>query len=65
MNMFNCFRDLMVFGDDIGTVKSANMYSENYCSVKGTDKEGNQFELSLLFERISDCEKINKEENEK
>ena len=63
--MFDCFRDLLVFGDDIGKVTSANMYSLDYCSVEGVDREGNKFTLSLSFKRDSVCEKNNEEENEK
>lgn len=62
--MFDCFRDLLVFADDIGKVKNAHMYGADYCSAEGTDKEGNKFTLSLTFERISDCEKNNEEEKE-
>jgi hypothetical protein len=43
MKMFDMFRDLLVFGDDIGNVESAHMYNDNYCSVEGLDREGNYY----------------------
>ena len=64
MRMYECFRDLLVFGEDLGIVDSAHMYNDNYCSVDGIDEEGNKFTLSLTLERIPVCEKINEKENE-
>ena len=61
MNLFDSFRDLMVFGADIGKVESAHMY-ENYCSIDGIDKEGNKFTLSMSIKREQVCEKINEKE---
>jgi len=63
MRLFEIFRDLMVFGDDIGTVESAHMY-ENYCSIDGTDKEGNKFTLSMSIKRATVCENNNEEVTE-
>lgn len=65
MKIYDCFRDLLVFGEDIGNVESAHMYNDNYCSVDGIDREGNKFTLSLSLERIPLCENINEKENEK
>lgn len=65
MRMYDCFRDLLVLGEDLGMVESAHMYNDNYGSVEGIDKDGNKFTLTLTFERIPLCEKINDEENEK
>lgn len=63
MRLFEIFRDLMVFGDDIGKVESAHMY-DDYCSIDGIDKEGNKFTLSMSFKRNPVCENINEEEKE-
>lgn len=60
MRLFEIFRDLLVFGDDIGKVESAHMY-DNYCSIDGIDKNGNKFTLSMSFKRNHDCENINEE----
>lgn len=64
MKMFDCFRDLLVFGEDIGMVDKAHMYNDDYCTVEGIDTEGNKFLLSLNFNRIPLCEKINEEDKE-
>lgn len=64
MKMFDCFRDLLVFGDDIGKVDNAHWYDEGYCSVEGTDREGNKFTLSLTIKREPICEKFNEGRNE-
>jgi hypothetical protein len=49
MSVFDCFRDLLVFGDDIGTVIKANMYDSGFCTVDGVTKEGKEFCLTLCF----------------
>lgn len=64
MRLFEVFRDLMVFGDDIGKVESAHMY-DNYCSVDGIDKNGNKFTLSMSIKRETVCENNNEEVNDK
>jgi hypothetical protein len=58
--MYDIFRDLLVFGEDIGEVKTANMYSDNFCSVEGEDKEGNQFALTFAIKQEPVCENITK-----
>lgn len=65
MNVYDYFRDLMVFGCDIGMVDAAHMYENGFCEVKGKDKEGNDFTLTLTIKHKQVCEKINEEENEK